>query len=81
MPNDLILLANDINKSWGSRETVDWSEAEQLVSLIKELPERIVANTDLVFILEYADANEDWDSGFVGTWPETVVTVLSGEAS
>lgn len=67
--------AETINGHWEAREQVDWSEAEELVSLLEALPEEIKTNNlDIAGILEYVAQYDDWDSGDVANWPATVIS-------
>ena len=68
-------LAESINTSWSEREAVDWSEAEQLVSLCREI-DNIKELPDINSIVEYAASNDEWDSGVVANWPDIIITEL-----
>ena len=69
-------IAESINTSWSEREAVDWSEAEQLVSLCREI-DNIKELPGISSIVEYADANNEWDSGVVAEWPDIIISELS----
>ena len=63
-------LAEGINKSWEENESVEWSEAEQLVQEFQKIPSHLLNRMPGVRdILYYAQNNEDWDSGEVANWP------------
>jgi len=65
-----------LNKSWTERQSIDWSEAEEFVELINKLPEEVKkTHPEISNILEHALENEDWDSGQVANWPDTVIAL------
>ena len=69
----LYLLCDSVNNNWSEKEAVDWSEAEQLVSMCKAIPDQIAhLMPGVIGILEYAQALDDWDSGEVASWPDTI---------
>lgn len=74
----LFLLAQSISVAWEEKEAVDWSEAEQLINVCREIPQDVL-NTlpDIQAILAYADDNDEWDSGYVGQWPDTITESLA----
>lgn len=63
-------LARSIDESWVAEESVEWSEAEQLVQECQKLPTALLNRLPGVRdILCYAKNNEEWDSGEVANWP------------
>lgn len=69
----LFNLAGEIDTSWEERESVDWSEAEQLVALCKDIPVDVRSTlTEINHILDYVYKVDDWDSGYVSHWPELI---------
>ena len=75
---DLLAAAQDAEAEWESAGAIDWSQAEQLVQLIKQSTEydQLVAIPAIAEIVAHADNNKDWDEGVVGAWPQTIVSAL-----
>lgn len=71
---DLYDLASELDSIWSEKESVDWQEAEDLVAQIRQMAPDDLG--ELQAILDYADANDDWDSGEVASWPERIVLGL-----
>ena len=73
----LFELAETIDTEWKSKESLEWSEATQLVLRLRNLPAAIL---DLLpqckTILNYAETTIDWDGEFVWTWPEVICNEL-----
>lgn len=75
--NDLYQLTSDIDVSWEAKEAVEWSEAEQLISELKNMDGSDRAHHEgLTDILVYAHCVEDWDSGNVANWPSAILAAL-----
>mgnify|MGYP003638488906 CR=1 FL=1 len=70
------------NKRWEQKECLDWSEAEELVELIRPIPLMDITKfKELSQILEYADFTEEWDSGYVANWPDLIIASIQRELS
>lgn len=66
--------AVDLKVRWEEREAVNWSEAEEFVDLIGQLPQSIITNyPDVAIILDYANACDEWDSSEVARWPYIII--------
>jgi len=73
----LYTLACSIGDSWQKRESVDWSEAEQLARACGDVPAPLRARLPQICeIASYATALDDWDSCEVGNWPYTIVSEI-----
>lgn len=71
--------AQTLNERWGARECIDWSEAEEFVELINDLPSDIKSDqSEISVILDYSIQNDDWDSGEVANWPDAVISFSAG---
>lgn len=64
-------VATGINNSWDALERIDFSEAEQLVSLC-QIYTPLRCYEDIGAILSHANDNEEWDKDYVLTWPEII---------
>ena len=72
--------AKEVDAKWGSNESVDWSEAESLVRLVKKA-HRIAAHESKLYsvlnnIIMHTRNFEDWDSGEVGNWPTLIIEAI-----
>lgn len=71
------LRAKEIGWEWERNGEVEWNGAEELVTMVRTLPEgTLTACPPLKRILEHADTHNDWDVGYVNTWPEEVAQAL-----
>lgn len=69
-------LAEEIDTSWEELGRLDWSEAEQLVTQLRQLDAATLKKyPELAQIIAYADSYEDWDSGYVVTWPTLIMSM------
>ncbi len=74
----MLSLFQGIDSNWSQREGVDWSEAEQMVSAIRDSNVSLLTHRpEVVEILEYSSEIEDWDSGYVCNWPQVLITALN----
>lgn len=73
----LTRFCKECNRVWKANEHLEWSDAEDLVGLLKEM-KNLPKNTKSVAdaILKYAKANDDWDSGEVANWPNDILKAL-----
>lgn len=67
----LLAMAHVINGDWEDRESVDWQQAEDFVAALRDMC--LVGKPIVAAIVDYADSNDDWDSGYVASWPELVI--------
>lgn len=74
-------LASEIDQSWEDCSQVDWSEAEQLVQKLQALQKdnQVKLPSELVELLQYADDESEWDSGYVASWPQLILNALADE--
>lgn len=71
------LRASEIGFDWEQNKAVEWSDAEELVTLIRTLPNETLDKCPrLTAILALADSNQDWDIGQVCSWPAEVAQAL-----
>lgn len=75
-PLTLAILAEEIEQAWSEAQQIDWSEAEQLVQAVIQLPEDEARKPEIIDILEYAAHNDDWESDVVANWPSMITTAL-----
>ena len=74
---DLYNLAGDLDQEWEENEGLDWDEAEALVAELKKMaPEHLALFPKLVDIIKYTDAEDEWDSGEVASFPATIIFTL-----
>jgi hypothetical protein len=74
---DLYNLAGDFDHDWEENEGVDWDQAEALVSELKKMaPEHRALLPKLLDIIKYTDAEDEWDSGEVASFPATIIFEL-----
>lgn len=72
------VLAREFNDEWEARCSVNWEQAEYLVETLKAIPPVLIAVIpDIKQILDYADAEDEWDSGEVASWPEQIIKAIS----
>lgn len=71
---ELVDFAVEVEANWENNESVDWQEAEDLVAMLEQMPHE--DRGKLQSILDYAEANDDWDSGVVAEWPSIVSSYL-----
>lgn len=71
---ELFGFAEEVEANWENNESVDWQEAEDLVTMLERMPQE--DRGELQFILDYAEANDDWDSGVVAEWPSIISSYL-----
>ena len=73
---DLYRFAGELEKAWEERERVEWQEAEDLVHQIEKMAKE--DRDDLQAILNYADAEDEWNCEEVSIWPKQVMDSLDG---
>lgn len=75
----LFFVTSAINDAWIENEAIDWSEAEQLVSLVRHELNSVHSDalSDLYRIIAYADTFEEWDCEEVARWPALIMLTLS----
>lgn len=71
---DLYRFAGELEEAWKENEGVEWQEAEDLVHQIEKIAED--DRDDLQMILNYAEAEDEWDCDEVATWPMRVMSSL-----
>lgn len=66
--------ANSAYTTWSKNGAVNWQEAEDLVKYINAItPEFLSQMPALTEITRYASTAENWGSGDVAVWPETIL--------
>ncbi|MCG9579071.1 hypothetical protein L1D14_22990 [Vibrio tubiashii] len=77
-PLSLLAIAQQCELDWSQSESVDWSEAEELVQNCKNLDSLYLTKySQIQDIIDYSNENLDWDSSEVASWPSTIIRELA----
>lgn len=71
--------AENCTKNWGAAESIDWTQAQDLVGMCRDIPAQYLAVlTAIDRIVAYVKEHEDndWDSGEMGNWPAHIIDEL-----
>lgn len=72
-------LVRIIDENWAAKESVDWSEAEQIIKRCKSIPKDEIEQfnlSDITEIVTYSERHDEWDSGEVCNWPTRLMACI-----
>ena len=76
--NSIFRYALSIDQDWQENQAIDWDQAETLVGLLRSIEAGVVIKLPgVASIIDYAANAEDWDSGYVASWPGVVMDDLA----
>lgn len=65
---------DDFHTNMSVEGAIDWSEAENLFDVCKEISSLSYAKMEVFSeIVDYGNEHQDWDSGIVSDWPEAII--------
>lgn len=76
--DQIVEAARRAEADWESCERVEWSDAEELIRLCREIPENDLPELPQIqAMLTYAAEEADWDSEYVALWPDQILADLA----
>lgn len=62
---------------WKNFEHVHWQNAEDLIGMLKSLPDTLLGELKAIKpLISYAESTDEWESGYVRLWPEQIIKCL-----